>query len=323
MAVAGNGGQRRASPRTMALLVGLVLAMAVTAAAPAGALLGPSNPCAAQSPGAYPNDPGYSPAENGKPGTTWNDEQWYLYGCMPQSAPIAKDPEDPQASGMSVDRAWATYSKGNDQVVVAYMEGGVNWRIPSSCELKDQAWLNVKELPLPEDADGHTKPELIATNHQFTHPDPYDLNDDGVVNVEDYLNDPRVRLADIGVPKSSQVADPAATPFLHHVCAQALTGIPSARGGTDITPEDLIVAFGHCRVDPASHAITVPFPCDPSKHYDNDGNGYANDINGWNFNRDNNDPQTEQSVYAHFNEESSTMVAQADNNYGDTGLCPK
>ncbi|HEY8740218.1 MAG TPA: S8 family serine peptidase [Candidatus Dormibacteraeota bacterium] len=303
--------------------------MVVMAATPArGAIIGPTNPCSAQNAtpgpgnpgGLYPNDPGYSPAENGVAGATWNDEQWYLYGCMPQGAPLSTNPEN--ASGMNVDKAWAQYSKGSDQVVVAYMEGGVNWRISSSCELKDQAWLNTKELPLPEDTNGHTKPQLIATGQVFTHPDPYDLNDNGVVNVEDYLNDPRVKLADIGVPKSSQVADPSATPFLHHVCDQSLTGILPAKGGTDITPEDLIVAFGHCQVSQSTQLIVGAFPCDQSKHYDNDGNGYANDINGWNFNRDTNDPQTEQSIYGHFNGESGQMVAQADNNYGNAGVCP-
>ncbi|MGI8608475.1 MAG: S8 family serine peptidase [Candidatus Dormibacteria bacterium] len=265
--------------------------------------IGPANPCAAQGPGAYPNDPEYSPAENGQAGKTFNDEQWYLYSCMPKGPVLATDPEN--ASGMSVDKAWSTYSKGSDQVVVAYMEGGINWRINGSCELKDQAWLNLKELPLPEDGLGTT----AAT---------YDLNQDGVVNVEDYLHDPRVLAAVAGVAKS-----PAGGPFLHHVCDNSLTGIPAIKGGTDITPEDLIVAFGHCQVSPSTHLIVAAFPCDQTKHFDNDGNGYANDINGWNFNRDNNDPQTEQSIYAHFTGESGQLVAQGDNGVGKAGMCPK
>ena len=255
--------------------------------------------CNAQGPGAYPNDPNYSPAENGQAGATWNDEQWYLYSCMPQGAPLTTNPEN--ASGMSVDSAWAQFSKGSDQVVVAYMEGGVNWRIGSSCELKDQAWLNTGELPIPEFANGTTK----VSN-------PYDLNNDGVVNVEDYIQDPRVLAAVSGVQKS-----PSGGPYLHHVCG-APGGPP---GGTDITPEDLIVAFGHCQID--SNHLTVGSTCAGTAHYDNDGNGYANDINGWNFNRDTNDPQTEQSIYGHFNGESGQMVAQADNNYGGAGMCPK
>jgi hypothetical protein len=298
-----HGGRARLRLMRFGVLGAAAAVLVLAPAAPAAAIIGPSNPCAAQGVGAYPNDPGYSPAENGVAGKTWNDEQWYLYSCMPQGAPLATDPQN--VAGMSVDRAWAQYSKGSDQVVVAYMEGGVNWRIGSSCELKDQAWLNLKELPLPQLSNATTSPT-------------YDVDNNGVVNVEDYLQDQRVKDAVAPLHKS-----PAGGSYLHHVCAQALTGIPAAKGGTDITPEDLIVAFGHCQVNQATHLVAGAFPCDQSRHFDNDGNGYANDINGWNFNRDTNDPQTEQSIYGHFNGESGQMVAQADNNYDKAGICPK
>ncbi|MHB8509745.1 MAG: S8 family serine peptidase [Candidatus Dormibacteria bacterium] len=268
---------------------------------------------AACTPAAYPNDPGYAPAERGTPGATWDGEQWYLYGCMPSSAPASSDAEN--AAGMSVDRVWNELNnRGSDQVTVAYMEGGVNWRAQESCDLKDRARLNTGELPYPEDASGRTRIDLGLGG------DPYDLNGDGVVNVEDYLNDPRVRQALVGVPKSSRVANPMLTPFLHHVCDTSISHIPVAMGGTDITPEDLIVAFGHCEL--SGGAVVGAFPCAASRHYDNDHNGYANDINGWNFNRDTNDPQTEQSIYGHFNGESSRLVGEANNGFSDAGMCP-
>ena len=280
MSAAGGGANRgethlrRARITLLALvLLGGMLAASVRPALPVRAACAPA---------AYPNDPGYAPAERGTAGATWDGEQWYLYGCIPSSAPASSDSQN--AAGMSVDRVWNELNnQGSDQVTVAYMEGGVNWRIGSSCELKDRAKLNTGELPYPQDANGHTRIDLGLGG------DPYDLNGDGVVNVEDYLNDPRVRLALIGVPKSSREANPALTPFLHHVCDTTLTHIPVAKGGTDITPEDLIVAFGHCQV--SGGAIVSAFPCDASKHFDNDHNGYANDINGWNFNRDTNDPR--------------------------------
>ena len=53
-------------------------------------------------------------------------------------------------------------------------------------------------------------------------------------------------------------------------------GPPPYRNGA-LTPEDLIVAFSDGR--------------------DDDGNGYVDDISGWNFSRANNDPQTEDSAY--------------------------
>src|SRR5258708_1663394 len=105
-----------------------------------------------------------------------------------------------KAAGMSVGKACSTYSRGRDDIIVSYMEGGVNWRIGTSCELKDRAYLNKGELPLPENADGKTRVDLGLPG------DPWDMNQDGVqkgvFNVEDYINDPRVRQAVAGVHKT-------------------------------------------------------------------------------------------------------------------------
>ncbi|MFA5786079.1 MAG: FG-GAP-like repeat-containing protein [Actinomycetota bacterium] len=207
-----------------------------------------------------PNDPEFAASERSWPGqTTFNAEQWDSYDCIPQSAPLATDPEG--ASGMSVNRAWKEYGYGSDEVLVAYMEGGVNWRNGNAPELRRRAWLNTGELPKPRKADGAT----AAT---------YDLDGDGIVTVDDYKNDPRIH-----------------RPMLHEGTA----------GG--ITSEDLIVAFSDGR--------------------DDDGNGYVDDISGWNFHRDTNDPQTDQSIYGHANGESAHILAEADNSLMGAGLCPR
>lgn len=211
-----------------------------------------------------PNDPNFAAAERnpGSP-TTWNAEQWYLYDCMPQTAPLATDPEG--AAGMSVNKAWASYGMGSKQVLVAYMEGGVNWRLDDSKDLRRKAFLNTGELPLPEDSTGHTHPSAALGG--------YDLDGDGVVTVDDYKDDPRVH-----------------KPLLHAATA----------GG--ITAEDLIVSFSNGR--------------------DDDHNGYVDDISGWNFHRDTNDPQTDQSIYHHANGESENLAAEANNNFLGAGVCP-
>ena len=279
---------------TLAMLVPAVPMLGVSATVAHAAS------CAGQPGGPYPNDPNYAPAENGQAGATWDAEDWYLYGCVTTStAPLSSDPQG--ASGMSVSNLWnraVNPQRGRDDVTVSYVEGGVNWRIGTSCELKDRAQLNTSELPYPENASGQTK----ATGNR------YDLNNDGVVNVEDYVNDPRVIAADVGQPKS-----PAGGAFLHHVCSTV------GPGNSDITPEDLIVAFGHCQI---SAGIIGSAGCPAGGRFDNDGNGYPNDINGWNFNRDNNDPQTEQSIYAHFDGESAQAIGQGNNNYASIGMCP-
>src|SRR5438132_1261716 len=161
----------------VALMSVLLIGPAVAAGAP---VIAHAATCTAQGAGAYPNDPEFASAENNpSSGQTWDGEDWYLYGCIPQSAPSSADPD--AMSGMNVAGLWnraANPQRGRDDVTVAYMEGGVNWRIGTSCELKDRAKLNTGELPYPKDRNG--------VDHGT-----YDLNGDHVVNVEDYVSDPR------------------------------------------------------------------------------------------------------------------------------------
>ncbi|MEN0014389.1 MAG: hypothetical protein AAGC46_13560, partial [Solirubrobacteraceae bacterium] len=114
----------------------------------------------------------------------------------------------------------------------------------------------------------------------------YDCNGDGIVNIEDYASDPRI-----------------AKPYVN----------------TSLTPEDLIVAFGHCQI--VDHAIG-PQGCGGDQHHDNDGNGYANDVSGWNFLSDNNDPATGDSDYGHSDDQMRRAVAEANNGVAQAGVCP-
>ncbi|HUO06452.1 MAG TPA: FG-GAP-like repeat-containing protein [Candidatus Binataceae bacterium] len=226
-----------------------------------------SNPCTSSISGT--NDPDYARAELNPTSTlTFNSEDWFFYDCIPQSAPNAVDSEG--ASGMSENKAWTAYGMGRSDVTITYIEGGVNWRLDQTRDLRRKTYLNCGELPAPENADGST-----AKGHSPGCLEPtksYDLDGDGVLTVDDYANDPRV-------PR----------PFLH----------PDTGG---ITSEDLIVAF--------------------SDGKDHDHNGYVNDISGWNFHRDTNDPQTDNSVYGHSDGESAQAVAEPNNNFSSVGICP-
>ncbi len=217
-----------------------------------------------------PNDPNYavSPASG-----CINAEQYYLYSMIPSCTPRATDPQN--SAGMFVDSAWKRYTTGVPSAIVAYIEGGPNWRLDpaNTAELAPRAYLNTGELPYPELADGRSCGR-------------YDCNGDGQVNVDDYAQDPRIH-----------------RPYLNG----------------QITPEDLIVAFGDCKINERTHLLEL---CRPGHHYDNDGNGYANDISGWNFSRDNNDPATEDSAYNHSDQEAENAVAQTDNGILGAGVCP-
>jgi hypothetical protein len=183
---------------------------------------------------------------------------------------------------MSVDLAWRkTTGKGT---VIAYLENGVNWRNPDARDLIDSAYLNVGELPYPQDATGH--------DHGT-----YDLNGSGRINVEQFAQDPRIH-----------------KPYLN---------------GSSITPEDLVVAFGHCRLDASTHEIislpgahTGAAGCPDAEHFDNDGNGYANDISGWNFVENSNDTQLEEQGYSHANGQARRAAAVTNNGLLGAGVCP-
>ncbi len=69
-----------------------------------------------------------------------------------------------------------------------------------------------------------------------------------------------------------------------------------------LTPEDLIIAF--------------------SDGIDHDGNGYVNDIAGWNYVDNNNDPYDDVH-YGHGTGEEKDSAAEADNGIDDAGTLPE
>src|SRR5215467_9217050 len=94
--------------------------------------------------------------------------------------------------GMSVDLAWQV-TTGRPDVLIAVLDSGIRWDDTGAMrDLRRKVHLNRGELPLPRDAAGHTKPESqSSTGGAFLNPDAYDLNDDGVFNVDDYAADAR------------------------------------------------------------------------------------------------------------------------------------
>jgi hypothetical protein len=95
---------------------------------------------------------------------------------------------------MDVEEAWSHFTTGNPETVVAYIEGGVNWHVPQARELVDSIYVNWRALPVPCEGStmavaGHPQPCHTVFSHSFA---DYDVNHDGVVNVEDWNADPRV-----------------------------------------------------------------------------------------------------------------------------------
>ncbi|HEU4979087.1 MAG TPA: hypothetical protein VFT42_09360, partial [Solirubrobacteraceae bacterium] len=244
------------------VLVALLLALAAPAVARAD----------------YPND--FNPT---------ND--WEFTGPaegLPSWAPLARDPDN--SSGVNLTGAWAQGNVGRPDVLIAYIEGGVNYDSDGIKDGLDQIYLNKGELPLPERADGTAYPS-------------YDANGDGHFDIRDYAQDPRVN-----------PACPALTlPFTNHQEGVTWSCVPNGQhqylNAVDVagkktpylSPEDLIAVF--------------------SNGVDNDHNGYVDDISGWNFDRNTNDPQTEDTAYSHAPGLISDTVGEANNGFGSVGHC--
>jgi hypothetical protein len=232
-----------------------------------------------------PNDPDFAPAESGGPSTcsskSADDQQHYLFSKIPMCTPNAQDPEG--SAGMFVDRAWRNFTTGDPGTLIAYIEGGINWHDDPE-ELADKVFLNRGELPIPR--HGRTKP-LDSGIDCASYQDRYDANGNGTFSVRDYACDGRVSL--VSAPE---------------------TGV--------LNPEDLIAAFGHCRIGNGQIAA-----CPAGGRFDNDGNGYPNDVSGWDFYDNQNDPATVDSTYDHANNQMEQAAAQTNNAIKGAGICPK
>src|SRR5437588_248828 len=149
-----------------------------------------------------PGDPDYDPTVENNPQELWG------------------------VKGPGANKAWET-TTGRPDTIISVLDSGIEWNTP---ELANKVHLNMGELPIPCTASPCTT-RFGNTLQQ------YDVNRDGVFNVRDYANDPRVS---------------------------------DANGNGILDPEDLIKTF--------------------SDGVDQDHNGYVDDIAGWDFYENDNDP---------------------------------
>ena len=87
------------------------------------------------------------------------------------------------------------------------------------------------------------------------------------------------------------------------LCAADYADTRDANHNGVVDPEDLIVRY--------------------SDGVDDDHNGYTDDISGWDFYDDQNDPATVDSHYDHAQSQMRLAAAQTNNATGDAGICPR
>ncbi len=182
---------------------------------------------------------------------------WTLWNFTPAAFEGVIDPaEEPLGIGNGVLPAWQITTGRWDQIV-AVADSGIRW---NSGRLAHKVFLNIGELPLPQDAAG-----VELADH--------DADGNGLVNIRDYAADPRV-----DITAGDDVAD--------HM----------------LDASDLIAAF--------------------SDGIDGDGNGYIDDIAGWDFFENDNNPfATNASNYG----DHGTGVmegAATEGGTGKIGICP-
>ena len=272
----------------------------------------------------WPNDPNFANCDRQDPVSGCDGGQWGLYGeldglCrapggvtydqprpdggLPCWARNATDPEG--FAGINMTGAWAQGNLGRDEILIAYIEGGVNYSSNSIKDGLNAIFLNEGELPYPQGWDGQDLGR-------------YDYDGNGRFDIRDYAKDPRVN------PECPE-ATPQFTTYEEGTTRGCATNgkheyLHSVNIGGPLTaylsPEDLIAVFGTCTI--TDNRVSS---CAAGARVDNDGNGYPNDISGWNAYHNTNDPQGEDRAYSHASGLITDMAGQANNNFAGVGTC--
>ncbi len=191
-------------------------------------------------------------------------DEWWLRSTIPIDArESVREVELEVGSGCHADRAWRS-TTGRWDVVVAVLDSGIDW---DREDLAYKVFINAGELPLPQDADG-------------VEAEDYDLDGNGLVNLADWADDPRVDMT-AGEDDADDHLDPS--DLLATAWGEGWDGV------------------------------------------DNDGNGYTDDIAGWDFMAHDNDPWNtyERDDYGtHGSGVMETIGAEGEGGGGDIGVCP-
>jgi hypothetical protein len=185
-----------------------------------------------------------------------------------------------------VHTAWEV-TTGRPDVVIAVLDSGIEWNDQTAMtDLRDKVRLNQGELPAPRRG---LSASLVAglSCSAFRRASGGDYNPRGNYDVN---HDGVFNVLDYACDPRVGAVVGGGSP--RHALRHGPPGF--------LTPEDLILAFTDGR--------------------DHDHNGFANDIAGWNFVDDNNDP-FDDVQYGHGTGEARDSNAEAGNG-GDVGTCP-
>ncbi len=237
-----------------------------------------------EDPANWPNDPDYGPSTSGTPDRNGSGGFWNFFSWLPKqvanSAPYIAADQMLGASGMSIDVGW-TYTIGSPSVKIAICDSGIEW---DNADLVNKAYLNAAELA------GTHRPQTAAGaacggNGALA---GYDCDGDGVFSVADYAMDARVTAAST-TAMDTCFTDPA------RLTAGATRMVGDINRNCLIDPGDIIELF--------------------SDGVDDDANGYTDDIAGWDFYKNDNNPYDD-TRYGHGPGEARDSTAEGNNAMG-------
>lgn len=186
----------------------------------------------------------------------------------------------------AIHTAWEV-TTGRPDLTIAVLDSGIKWNDAAAMtDLRDKVRLNQGELPAPRhDLTVPLVPGVRCATYGTATGGDFNPHGHYDINHDGVLN-----VLDYAC--DARVAHVVNGGSVRHALRHGPAGM--------LTPEDLILAFTDGR--------------------DHDHNGFANDIAGWNFVDDTNDP-FDDVQYGHGTGEARDSTAEADNG-GDVGTCP-
>jgi len=262
-------------------------------------------------PGADPNDYTDLYLNGEEPNDVGGEEFKYSASPVPGGANSLNDAKPTELGGVrgghlfdrddALPTGWQV-TTGRPDVTIATLDSGIKWNEYSAMnDLRFKTRVNRGEVPRPRN-DGLTTPnergEDCSGTGPYDAPAGFDLNGDGVFNILDYACDNRVDPAPaLGVGPTF----PGGHPFA---------------GQPVLDPQDILIAFS----DPAFTASSSSSPDgDVAGGDDDDANGYVDDMVGWDFLDNDNDP-FDDVQYGHGTGEAEGSTGEA-NNGSTIGSC--
>ncbi len=226
---------------------------------------------------------------------------------------ISDDPAEREALKFDSDKInsidWNNLRTGNPEVVIAIIDTGIRWKTGNDktrksiiADLMNRLYLNKGELA------GHAPDYILGMP-------VWDTNNDGRFSAADYEPEGRKMVIDT----SSNVKDPDVSmrytytaggynghPAFFRVSGSSIVFVNDPNGNGLLDPQDLIKTF--------------------SDGSDDDNNNFADDICGWDFFEDDNDPEdvssyTDTAIY-HGEGQTELVAAELGNGYIGSGICP-